>query len=123
MYYICYHIHFSLQTCQTYPWHIAKDTLDKSFGADWSSKLSLESEPVGAGCIAQVYKGELQEEGGEKVKVAVKLIHPHVRKMIDVDMYILRKLADTVERFFPSLEYLSLRDIVVSEISGRRDQI
>ena len=27
-------------------------------------------------------------------------------------MYILRKIADTVERLFPSLEYLSLRDIV-----------
>lgn len=28
------------------------------------------------------------------------------------DMYILRKIADTVESLFPSLEYLSLRDIV-----------
>ena len=46
---------------------------------------------MGAGCIAQVYRGELllEEEEGQgygtgKLKVAVKLIHPHVRKQIDV---------------------------------------
>jgi aarF domain-containing kinase len=73
--------------------------------------LTLEAEPVGAGCIAQVYKGQLLNDDGSHQKVAVKLIHPHVRKVIDVDMYILRKMADFVE-IFPSLEYLSLRDIV-----------
>ena len=73
--------------------------------------MTLEAEPVGAGCIAQVYRGDLTREDGSQQKVAVKLIHPHVRKMIRVDMSILRKLAECVE-LFPSLEYLSLRDIV-----------
>lgn len=66
---------------------------------------------MGSGCIAQVYRGELLQEDGSRRVVAVKLIHPHVRKLIEVDMYILRKMADLVE-LFPSLEYLSLRDIV-----------
>ena len=74
--------------------------------------MTLEPKPIGSGCIAQVYRGDLLLEDGKSVqKVAVKLIHPHVRKLIEVDMYILRKIADLVE-LIPSLEYLSLRDIV-----------
>lgn len=66
---------------------------------------------MGSGCIAQVYRGTMRQEDGSEQKIAVKLIHPHVRKLIDVDMYILRKIATFVE-LFPSLEYLSVRDIV-----------
>lgn len=90
--YVCIFCFLCVNTPQTYPWHIAKNTLDESFGADWATKLKLEKEPVGAGCIAQVYRGELLDEIHEgntekkprAMKVAVKLIHPHVRKQIDV---------------------------------------
>jgi predicted unusual protein kinase regulating ubiquinone biosynthesis (AarF/ABC1/UbiB family) len=59
----------------------------------------------------QVYRGTLTMDDGTKKDVAVKLIHPHVRDLIEVDMDIMRALAYVIE-LFPSLEYLSMRDIV-----------
>ena len=61
-------------------------------------------------CV-QVYKGTLTEEDGSKKEVAIKLIHPHVRDLIAVDMDIMRAISYVIE-LVPSLEYLSMRDIV-----------
>jgi predicted unusual protein kinase regulating ubiquinone biosynthesis (AarF/ABC1/UbiB family) len=58
-----------------------------------------------------VYKGVLELPSGKKQDVAVKLIHPHVKKLIAVDMDIMRFLAHILE-LFPSIEYLSMADIV-----------
>lgn len=105
------HLEKMQDSTMTYPWELAQNTLNASFGEAWNEKLVLETEPIGAGCIAQVYKGKLLNDDGESQNVAVKLIHPHVRKQIEVDMYILRKLADLFE-LVPSFEYLSTSDIV-----------
>mmetsp|Transcript_5072 Transcript_5072/g.7749 ORF Transcript_5072/g.7749 Transcript_5072/m.7749 type:complete len:530 (+) Transcript_5072:110-1699(+) len=95
----------------TYPWSTARNTLAESFGEDFEERLEVEKDPIGSGCIAQVYKGKLKNPDGTDQKVAIKLIHPHVRKLIAVDMDILRAMAFVFE-LFPSLEYLSMRDIV-----------
>ena len=34
-------------------------TLTSSFGPNWKDQLELESKPIGAGCIAQVFRGKL----------------------------------------------------------------
>mmetsp|Transcript_79395 Transcript_79395/g.149870 ORF Transcript_79395/g.149870 Transcript_79395/m.149870 type:complete len:503 (-) Transcript_79395:167-1675(-) len=101
--------------------------LDSSFGrAEWSSHLLIEPDPIGSGCIAQVYKGLLQTQvkrkvpsssrcglggillllglrkqppptgvmqGGPTAKVAIKVIHPQVRRAIELDLIFLRVLA------------------------------
>uniref|UniRef100_A0A6J0U662 Uncharacterized aarF domain-containing protein kinase 2 n=1 Tax=Pogona vitticeps TaxID=103695 RepID=A0A6J0U662_9SAUR len=40
-----------------HPWDYTKRSLEKAFGDGWEKVFTLESrEPVGAGCVAQVYK-------------------------------------------------------------------
>jgi aarF domain-containing kinase len=58
-----------------------------------------------------VYRGVLSSPDGKKQDVAVKLIHPHVKKLIAVDMDIMRFFARFLE-LIPSIEYLSMGDIV-----------
>ena len=38
----------------THAWESSQATLVAEFGADWDEHLSLEKEPIGSGCIAQV---------------------------------------------------------------------
>jgi predicted unusual protein kinase regulating ubiquinone biosynthesis (AarF/ABC1/UbiB family) len=35
-------------------------TLTASFGPDWKDNLELDPKPIGAGCIAQVFRGKLR---------------------------------------------------------------
>ena len=68
--------------------------------------LKLDPNPLGAGSVAQVFKGSLKR-AGETVDVAVKMIHPHVAELVRTDMELLTHLANYFDRF-PSLEILSL---------------
>ena len=106
-----------------HPWSDTVRTLEVAFGSDWREKLRLETEPIGSGCVAQVYKGEVlaraNEVSGETAgsgedgarewhKVAVKLIHPHVKEKVEADMDILLTVAWKMQQWFKSLHYLSL---------------
>jgi aarF domain-containing kinase len=85
-------------------------TLAGAFGPDWKDIIEVEGQPLGAGCVAQVFKGTLKESSAnESQKIAIKLIHPHVEKMIQTDMELLGIFANFIDRF-PSLEILSLGD-------------
>lgn len=85
-------------------------TLSTAFGDDWKDVIEVDGKPLGAGCVAQVFKGTLQDRvTKEKQQVAIKLIHPHVERMIKTDMELLGIFADFIDRF-PSLEILSLGD-------------
>lgn len=40
-----------------HPWNLTEQFLRQAFGEDWGNVLSFETrEPVGSGCVAQVYK-------------------------------------------------------------------
>ena len=65
----------------------------------WRERLRLERSPIGSGCIAQVYRGELRDAAsGEWRPVAVKVVHPHVESQIAADMDLLRGLGWVIER-------------------------
>ncbi|CAE7461962.1 Adck2, partial [Symbiodinium microadriaticum] len=83
----------------------------QAFGKDYEKRIKVDRTPIGSGCIAQVYRGTLTLEDGTQQDVAIKLIHPHVRNLIAVDMDIMRFIAYVIE-LFPSLEYLSMSEIV-----------
>jgi aarF domain-containing kinase len=114
-----------------HPWSATVKTLEHAFGNRWREDLELEEAPIGSGCIAQVYRGKARraaakidetaavagvdfgagggaEGGDEWIPVAVKLIHPHVKDMVEVDMDILTSLAWKLQQYFPSMNYLSL---------------
>lgn len=91
-------------------------TLRENLGEDWKSLLELEPEPIGAGCIAQVFKGKIidskivqdtRNSASGSQAVAVKVIHPHVKDLLNVDMELLTIIANMVD-CVPSLKLLSI---------------
>jgi hypothetical protein len=74
-------------------------TLKQAFGDDWTD-LRIERKPIGAGCVAQVFKGSLIDKKTKiEQQVAIKLIHPHVEKMIKTDMELLALFASFIDRY------------------------
>lgn len=83
-------------------------TLRLAFGDDWTD-LRIEPKPVGAGCVAQVFKGSLIDKKTKKKQdVAIKLIHPHVEKMIKTDMELLALFASFIDRYFLLFDYFAI---------------
>jgi aarF domain-containing kinase len=68
--------------------------------------LCLEQVPIGTGSVAQVYKGTLYDG----TIVAVKVLHPHVRDLINVDLQIIKGIANGIEYIIPECHWLSLPD-------------
>ncbi|KAM3609156.1 uncharacterized protein V6R79_010398 [Siganus canaliculatus] len=157
-------------------WAHTKQCLRRAFGEAWRTVLEFESkEPVGSGCVAQVYRGwakadhvddpnfqtlveELEKEdlleaweipglggvvrslwqlwkgtskdegfketlhlkghdeesSGERrhlIPVAIKVIHPGVRRQVEMDL-LLMKTASWLLHCLPGLKWLSLCEIV-----------
>lgn len=98
-------------------------SLDKLFGGPkWKSFLvSVESEPVGSGCIAQVYKGKLDinefqastgisipnKEGQKFVDVAIKITRSGVRERIAIDLAILKVVTRILQTIVPNLLFVN----------------
>lgn len=133
-----------------------EQTLIEAFDGDgWKEHLKLDYDhPLGAGCVAQVFKGELttaaavaapaaggssnqpkqqQQQQGKTsnttataaqntIKVAVKLIHPHVERVIKIDMELLGLLADYLDSL-PNLEILSVGDTCRQFADMMREQL
>ena len=72
--------------------------MSEAFGKDWQTKIKLDPIPVGAGSVAQVFRGMVRRNDKD-VDVAVKLIHPHVERLIKVDMDLLSSAANFIDRF------------------------
>lgn len=92
----------------THSWAQTEDALRLAFGADWTAVLALSRQPIGSGCIAQVYRGRLVATGDD---VAVKVIHPHVKELVQLDLDLLRALVQLLEAV-PTLRWLGGRDSV-----------
>lgn len=90
----------------THSFATVENTLSEAFGKEWKNILTLDPKPLGAGSVAQVFKGTLQR-ANQSIEVAVKMIHPHVSELVKTDMELLTHLANWFDRF-PSLEILSL---------------
>jgi hypothetical protein len=66
--------------------------------------------------VAQVFKGSLLDsKTKEKKSVAIKLIHPHVEKMIKTDMELLWIFASFIDSF-PSLEILGTDEVLTVHV-------
>lgn len=89
-------------------WFETEDALRMAFGAKWTDIFDLEREPIGSGCIAQVYRGKLRASGE---LVAVKVIHPHVKRLVEMDLDLLRAGVWLIE-CVPPLRLLSSRESV-----------
>jgi aarF domain-containing kinase len=123
-----------------------ENTLTESFGPHWRERLVLDPKPIGAGCIAQVFRGTLigedslvhQSESSasssiverkmrnakdnKRQQVAVKVIHPHVEAMLRTDMELLAMFGSFLDSF-ASLKNLSLGDSAHQFCKSMTDQI
>lgn len=98
-------------------WRETQQILHDRYGPHYQDTvLQLEPKPIGSGCIAQVYRGTLQQDTGlypKGTQLAVKVQHPRILHKVCVDFYILGKVASFLESLpYLDLKYLSLRDSV-----------
>ena len=112
-----------LTTCRTLaslhdavPSHSHRATLaaiEEAFGAPWDKIFKrVSANPVGSGCIAQVHEGVTIH--GERV--AIKVLHPHVNRLVAMDVYLLKAFTRFVESWLPikGLKWLALSESVDS---------
>ena len=99
-------------------WGETNRTMRESFGEGWEKSIQIDESrsPIGSGCIAQVYHGTLTKAIDlfpAGTEVAVKIVHPFIRDKVEVDFYILSKVAALLESIPRlNLKFLSVRDSV-----------
>ena len=111
--------------CTPHSWDATKQTLEDSFGPQWQNMfIRYDHTPIGSGCIAQVYKWDLSTDSmhcsddaavranGGSLPVAVKVVHPGVVASVLRDVYLMETVAWFVDRVFPSVYWISLRECV-----------
>ncbi len=88
--------------------------------------VSIDEEPIGSGCIAQVHRAIIaprtQQEQQQQRTVAVKLVHPGVHSAALADIEALRYIAGAAE-VLPRLRFLSLRESVDEFASLLQNQL
>lgn len=104
-------------------WQLSDSALDELFdGRNWSSFIvSVQSQPIGSGCIAQVYKARLnvdlfQSSTGIRldhvdkqkfVDIAIKIAKPGIRGQIEVDLAIMKTFVWMAQKILPSLLFVN----------------
>lgn len=92
----------------THSWAQTEEALRMAFGDDWSAAMELSQHPIGSGCIAQVYRGRLLATNDD---IAVKVIHPHVKELVQLDLDLMRAVVRLLEAV-PALRWLGGSDSV-----------
>jgi len=109
--------------------HSWKETLvvlEKEWGKTWNEKIKLNSEVIGSGCCAQVYKG-IVNDGSER-EVAVKVVHPGLCKMLELDLMVMSFGASMLTWLVPGADWLSLeravqefRELMVGQVDMTKE--
>lgn len=90
-----------------------EEALQQAFGPSWRQFIELEEEPLGSGCVASVYKGHINAGENAGKEIAVKVLHPDIRKTVQLDLALLQKVAEVAENLpFLHLHWLSLSECV-----------
>ncbi|XP_049959228.1 uncharacterized aarF domain-containing protein kinase 2-like isoform X1 [Schistocerca serialis cubense] len=120
----CFHMSKLQRRTRPHSWHHTEKTLQKAYGPAWNQViLKINTEPIGSGCCAQVYKAYIRQnlihssqmqDGGmpddDLLPVAVKVVHPNMNELLRRDLTILRAAAISITWLFPSLKWLSLEE-------------
>eukprot|EP00040_Diaphanoeca_grandis_P027208 m.154320 g.154320 ORF g.154320 m.154320 type:complete len:548 (-) comp30883_c0_seq2:56-1699(-) len=89
-------------------WSQTNATLCDALGHAWRDRLSLDTAPVGSGCVAQVYRGTFKESAdAPAIDVAVKVLHPAIKQSIQDDISILKIVTNLIDAL-PLMKYLAL---------------
>ncbi len=82
--------------------------LKEDFGDNYLEKFeSFNTEPIAAGSIAQVYRARYR--GSE---VVVKVKRPGIDEIFKLDLFLLDRIAERLEEYFPETKKYQLKNIV-----------
>ncbi len=107
------------------PWPAIARAIEDSLGAPADELFeSIEHEPIAAASLGQVHVAYVHEDdGGEPIKCAVKVLYPGIRGVIAVDMQVIRLGMHIYQFFVPmvGLERVhgSLVDLLARETNYR----
>jgi len=78
---------------------VAVATIERAFGKPVGEIFShFEHEPVASASIAQVHFARMKNKEGQDVEVAVKVIRPNMKQVIEKDLALMRTMAKWLER-------------------------
>ncbi|HEY8042035.1 MAG TPA: AarF/UbiB family protein, partial [Polyangiaceae bacterium] len=81
-----------------HPFRDVERTFQASFGRSPEACFSsIEREPIAAASLGQVHAAVLKDGR----KVAVKILYPHIREVIRIDMATLKVVIRVIKRWFP----------------------
>ncbi|XP_059141822.1 uncharacterized aarF domain-containing protein kinase 2-like [Physella acuta] len=131
-------------------WHTEK-SLERAYGKNWNEIITLDKkqEPIGSGCIGQVYKGFISSEfipssyvrdkkelSNKHIKadnangradavfpVAIKILHPDVVKTFERDLRLMKSAAKYLTKLFPKLHWANLNQCVEEFAVTMRKQL
>jgi aarF domain-containing kinase len=82
-------------------WKQTVAALDRILGEGWQDTLNLHQDSlIGSGCVGQVYKGRMRvndSQGPHYRDVAIKILHPGVRRSMELDLTLMRSGARMAE--------------------------
>jgi ubiquinone biosynthesis protein len=92
----------------------AREVIERAFGRPVDARyLEFDDVPVASASVAQVHHAWLKNADGSRGReVAVKVLRPDIRPVIEQDIALLRTLAAVAEAGFPDGKRLKPREVV-----------
>jgi ubiquinone biosynthesis protein len=91
------------------PFKAIKKVVEEQFGTSIGSVFSkIDEEPFASGSIAQVHRARLRKEGEE---VAIKVLKPGTRKIVETDLNIIRLLVRIASHYIPEFGVYNLSQL------------
>ena len=103
---------------------IAVDTIEKSFRKPLDQIfLSFERQPVASASIAQVHFATIRGRDGGEREVAVKVVRPGMKRVIDKDLALMHMMAGWVEKLSADGKRLKPREVVAEFDTYLNDEL
>ena len=81
-------------------WSYTEGILKQVFGENYSQQVDVQSQDIiGCGSAAQVYRGLWKDHNGITKPVAVKVLHPDFRNLVERDLLFITSVANLVHSF------------------------
>lgn len=125
-----------LTSCDPHDWNETAKILENNLGPNWTDTfLFLDHNPIGSGCVAQVYKCYLaldspevagdpevasiaktkptvMVEGKRCIPMAIKVLHPGIIKAMERDILLMRSVASWADYLYPNFHWICLIECV-----------
>ncbi|WP_370681178.1 ubiquinone biosynthesis regulatory protein kinase UbiB [Comamonas sp. GB3 AK4-5] len=103
---------------------IAIETIERAFRKPLDQVfVSFEREPVASASIAQVHFAVVRDRDGKEREVAVKVLRPGMKRVIDKDLALMHMMASWVERLSADGKRLKPRQVVAEFDNYLHDEL